>query len=106
MAIIHSDVDIDKKTGEFKIRHDFDIGPCLRECYEARMSGTEGDIDHGKAKRIACIPRVYFYTDINLMLYSKLRGEDDKEAQKYMDKFLWEHPEFRTTTKHGRKGVM
>ena len=104
MPFIHSDVEVDQKDGTFKIRHMADEGDCLRECYESRMSGLEGDIEGGKARRIACIPRYRFYTDYELIMYSRLRGKDNQEANRYMDKWLWKNPEYRTTT-GGRKGV-
>ena len=103
--LLHSDVDIDKQDGTFKIKHFVDEGPCLRECYEARMSGNNGDIDGGKGKRIASIPRYRFYTDYELVMYSKLRGKDETEANKMMDRWLWKNPEYRTTNPGGRKGV-
>ena len=49
MPIIHSDVEVDKDTHEFRIKHTWDEGACLRECYESRMSGKEGWIEGKKA---------------------------------------------------------
>lgn len=105
MPILHSDVELDQKDNTFKIKHFVDEGPCLQECYESRMSGLEGDIENGKAKRIACIPRYRFYTDYELIQYSKLRGKDNIEANKFMDMWLWKNPEYRTTNPGSRKGV-
>lgn len=103
MALLHSDVDIDKKNLDFKIKHFWDEGACLKECYESRMSGKEGDIEGGKAKRIASIPRPLFSTDIELKRYMQLRGVDNVEANKILDRWLWKHPEYRTCTPGGRK---
>lgn len=106
MALLHSDVEIDKNTHDFQIKHTWDEGACLRECYESRMSGKEGDIGGGKAKRIASIPRPLFYTDIELRRYMQLRGVDNAEAARIMNQWLWKHPEYRTCTPGARKGVL
>lgn len=102
MPIIHSDVEVDKDTHEFRIKHTWDEGACLRECYESRMNGKEGWIEGNKAKRIASIPRVYFTTDIELRRYLQLRGKDNVEANRILDQWLWKHPEFRTCNPGGR----
>ena len=94
MPIIHSDVEVDKDTHEFRIKHTWDEGACLRECYESRMSGKEGWIEGKKAKRIASIPRVYFTTDIELRRYLQLRGKDNVEANRILDQWLWKHPDY------------
>lgn len=106
MALLHSDVDVDKKTHEFEIRHYWDEGACLKECYESRMDGREGDIGHGKAKRIASIPRPLFSTEIELKRYMQLRGVDNTEANQILDRWLWKHPEYRTCTPKAHKGVL
>lgn len=102
MPIIHSDVEIDKSENEFRIKHTWDEGACLRECYESRMSGQEGWDENKRIKRIASIPRVYFTTDIELKRYLQLRGKDDEEAKKVLDRWLWKHPEYRTCNPGGR----
>jgi len=105
MALIHSDVEIDKKTHDFRIKHSWDEGAVLRECYESRMSGKEGWIDGKKGKRIASIPKPLFYTDIELKRYMQLRGVDDIEAKNVLDRWLWKHPEYRTCNPGSRSGV-
>ena len=105
MSIIHSDVEIDKKTGEFKITHTWDEYQVMKACYLDRMNPGSENVEGGWGKRMARIPRARFLTDYELKMYSNLRGKDDVEAKKWMDKWLWKNPEFRCYTPGTRKGV-
>jgi hypothetical protein len=105
MSILHTDVEVDPKTHEFRIKHTWDEYACLKACYEERMSGNQGWLHNGKAKKLAMIPRELFSTDIELKRYMQLRGVDNVEAKKIMDRWLMKHPEYRTSSIGGRKEV-
>ena len=98
-----ADVRVDEKHNEFSITHQWDEGKILRECMEMRNDGTDGMIHNGKARRLARIPRIYFFTDPYLKEYMECRGKDEPTARKALNSFLWRHPEFRTSVPGGRK---
>jgi hypothetical protein len=105
MHKIESNFEIDPKTGKYTASHIYDITSLLRQCYEERNSGLEGDIGHGKAKVVARIPPELFATDLHLLSYLDLRGIDQKEANKQLDLFLTKNPQYRTTNHGARKGL-
>lgn len=51
----------------------------------------------GEGKCIARIPRHRFLSDFELQMYDQYRGKDNQEAELWMRKWLFKHPEFRTT---------
>lgn len=95
-------VKIDPKKGTWEIEHTYDERAVMKDCYEQRMSGREGDIEGGKGKLICRIPRHRFNSDFELQMVSKYQGVDDIEANKWLNIWLSKNPEFRTTT-GGRK---
>lgn len=104
-SLNRADVEINKKTGEFKVTHSWDEAQVIKECMEMRNDGTTGMIHGGKARRLARIPRMYFYTDPYLKNYMAARGKDENEARKSLDSFLWRHPEFRTSNPRGKAAM-
>jgi len=99
---IGTKVEIDGNN--WKIQHTYDEYEIMKDCYERRMSGNEGDTGNGTGKLIARIPRHRLHSDIELQIYCQYKGKDNKEANKWLDRWLEKHPEFRTTT-GGRKGI-
>ena len=90
--------DVDISDGKWSITHTYDEGEVLRDNLEARNSGRDGDVENGKAKCIAQIPRHRFVTDFELQMYQKYQGVDNLEAESWMRKWLFKNPEYRTTT--------
>lgn len=86
------------KDGSWRQVHTYDEYAVMKDCYEKRMSGTEGWLGNKSGKMIARIPRHRLYSDIELQLYTKYKGKDDVEARKWLDKWLENNPEFKTTT--------
>lgn len=97
-------VKVDPNKGTWEQTHVADEYAIMKDCYERRMSGAEGWLGNGTGKMIARIPRHRLYTDIELQLYQKYKGKDDIESRKWLNKWLENNPQFRTTT-GGRKSL-
>lgn len=100
---IKSDVKIEGDS--WQIVHTYDETEVLKACQEERNSGNEGNIEGGKGKLIARIPRHRLYSDFELQMYSEHKGRDNVEADKWLNIWLMKNPEFRTTT-GGRRSIL
>lgn len=87
---------LDEQGDKVILTNTYNTDDIEKDCYEQSKINPNGWTEEKNFRQIADIPLIYVNSDMDLLMFRKYLPIDDREARRYLQKFLLRNPQYKT----------